>query len=660
MNHLSLNQMLKAFTPWICFGACFALVLGCDGKDGSKREKTDSKTSKSDTASGFTPKDNDAAVPAESVSGAYLTVECVITNKNDPSAKDTNAACKIMDNRRGKYTGQIEGAQLKMERVSSTSAVPGSATFLPANSEYSFMAIFAGVSPGDALGVELKAKFDGVFAVLYDLLDEYSTKNTVPKDYYVSSTASPENSQCTKELPCKSINRAMRLLPDTIGPLITIHVEEGNYPETLAIAGKEFDPSFRVTQSTSLKIIGEKAPNSTTSDIPRFKLQGPPKETFMGAVPPPMLNISFIESPGLLIENLDVESCYNFAIHVLKAEAAFKSTQVSGCHYPFIGDNKEIIVDNKEKKEDQEPKNMRFEALSLKEANVELKGELFKIVDFDTSLMTASLGIFLSKDSTLNSNSDLIIEPKLHYGIYLAGESSMTINPNLEIGPERLLNVKILQSSEIAVYVGNSSKLMDRSTRPTRQKFRSIFDFGTVGVGFFVTGSSTVSLITSDVLIGTCSSICLNATDKGTISFGQGRVLPAKLEDRGPNDIQQAVLLNYLPSVSPSSGRILNAESESSITLRSTIEYLTICNSSHQSAFRAGEKSTIRIAAQRHVLSKIEEKCSSPLAGKVDFGLVGDKFLAVDFINASKSESILKECSDGELILDCRNRAIGP
>ncbi len=642
------NQMVKSIIrpAFFLLGLTVVFAASCAGKQITKHDKTssDSKGGKSEA-----PADSDPAVAPESVTGAYLTIECVITNKNDPAAKDTNAACKILDNRAAKFKGQVDTAQVKLERVSSTTGVAGQQTLEPANSEYSFRAIFAGVSPNDALGVELKAKFDGLFAVLYDVLDEYSTKNTVEKDYYVSSKASPENSQCAQAQPCKTIERAMRLLPDTIGPLITIHVEEGNYSESLIVSGQKFDPTKIAQGLTALKIIGEKSPNSTTVGRPLFRLQGPPKESLIGVFPlPPMLYVAAMSEAGLSIENVEVEACYSRGISVWKAAVELKNVQIVGCHYPFIGDNQTPFA--------------KFSGLTVSESKVRFTGEWFAITNFDTNLMGVRTGIALIGGSVLETWSDIVIDAKFTHGILVVDHSRMILHPTTALqSPGRILKIGISEVTKVAIGVYNFSQLIDSSLEKNpSQGNRTRFEIGSTGTGMWAYDNAIVGLNTSDVDIGKCADVCLRSDINSTLTIGQNAVLTDKLPDRNIYEVAVKVSLNASTAASTQTSplKILRAEDSSSISLRSTIEDLTICSGVTPRNFLAGEKSSVRIAAKSSVLRNIDKNCSSPLLGAIEFGLENDPSLSVGFINASPTPLKLENCDSKEPILDCRNRAV--
>lgn len=630
------------------------LLAGCGGfsKKSSERAASADESSGSNDptlAGGDFPTSEDTASEPVEVNGSYLTnLSCMITNQNDTEATDTAVTCKLINERGEKFPGKIESISTKIILSKQSTDVPGITTVLDSSANDSFVAIFAGVAPKDALGITMTASLDGQTVSLQSAFTAGGATTTIAdKDLYISATADSANGACTKESPCKSIRRALLFVPDIIAHRVTLHVAAGIYPESIRISGRT------IRDGGKFEVVGE---TTTFDGTPAMAhLTG---DFTVNALDPVIIvsgNSGSVRTEAALrFDYLEVESCTSAGILIDNSAVLLGTISIAECKsYP---------------PEKTFPRGTFFIGLQLRNnADVLLKYGSIKIQQFTFPSFVPSpkcdnnpvatnpdcvrlsvKGVGLGYNSNLTStNSTIEILPRVHEGIVLTDGSKFTVNsasPSTIVIADALRGITSLRHSIFNDY--------NSDAYPTQEKRLSI-TMKSVDYGIWV-DNGVVNLPFADIRLDLCVKSCLFASNGAKIAIGRDSMSSIPL----PRSIVSRLKLNSAGSTPAQDGFIAYAEAASDISILSTVTDLRFCHSSTaiKPALEAGYKSTIRIRSPKSTLAGVTAgglwgaACTDPNLGdvRVDLG-------QITVSSEAKKET---ECMDGTSFSDCVNNEI--
>lgn len=245
--------MINRILPKICVASLSVSILtACSGSDGDGSIKATPKPQ--DTASGdelITP-----ATTSTNVSGAFLfAFACDVVNGSDADATETTFGCTLKDEQGAPVPGVVEAKSAAVATKGGTEKTEATITPQPAGGGYQFAIVAKGVKPSAAASLVFKAVYQGKeHEFVYLVPAAYLTKTTGDLELYVDGAAGDDAGLCAQAAPCRTISRAVALVPDQIAHAIVIHVlASATYEETVKIAN-------RGVSTGRLEIRGEPGP----------------------------------------------------------------------------------------------------------------------------------------------------------------------------------------------------------------------------------------------------------------------------------------------------------------------------------------------------------------------------------------------------------------
>jgi len=222
--------------------------------------------SKLDPSSNKSKREGVTEQPTEVSGGFGLTMECTVLNKNVENAPSTQIGCVVNNDDGTKFTGKMEKLKAKVAGKAGKGQFESAPVIMPSDSSISVSVIIPGLSPDDAASIRVEGYFDSVYEKLSaGLYDNFSTVCYDDVTYWVDAKASDDEASCTKDKPCKTISKAVAILPDVIACKAIIEIAPGEYPEQVKLENKSIrgigssleirgDP-LRISDSLLVKIV---------------------------------------------------------------------------------------------------------------------------------------------------------------------------------------------------------------------------------------------------------------------------------------------------------------------------------------------------------------------------------------------------------------------
>ncbi len=223
--------------------------------------------------------EDEPADVAANVSGAFLVaLSCDVVNASDTAATQTTFGCSLKDEHGLNATGKVEPQSAKVAAKGTNEVAEASISQQPAGSSYQFAFVADGIRPGAAASLAFKVLYDGaVREFIYLVPASYLTKTTGDMDLHVDGAGGNDSGLCAAADPCKSIGRAVSLVPDQIAHKVVIHVLPTATYEELVIVGNRGVVNGSLEIRGEAGAAGERVKTSRPNGVFEFRnLRSPP------------------------------------------------------------------------------------------------------------------------------------------------------------------------------------------------------------------------------------------------------------------------------------------------------------------------------------------------------------------------------------------------
>ena len=619
-----LAHMASIIRRFLSFLLVISIFASCSGKQTEKNggETKDSSEPTTDGVDpGFTPEDNEKATEPVEINGSFLVdLACIVTNQSDTEAMDTAVACKLVDKRGEKFKGKLENPSASVVLGSSTTDVSGIVTVLGPDDSDSFVVIFTGVSPQDALGITLNATLDGEVSKLQAAFSNGgATVSLADKDLYVSAAADASNGGCSKDAPCRSIGRALLFVPDIIAHRISIHIAAGEYAESIKISGKSFRQSGSLTLAGKTENWEGSVYTNLKGDLTQSSNQ-------------PVVTISGNSGSNIFLNHLKIDSCKNFGIIFDGSNATIGNIRIANCTNPaavartkFLG----LLVDNASEVVLHSGVYW-MDLFTFPTYISDPKCDANPVPSNTDCRLFSTHGIFVKNQSSFmivgpvinpltNEVANAIdLQPRLESGIVASIDSTISIR---SVNPVKIFIKDALR----AVYIDYRSSFADFTIleypTPAKRLFLSV---ESADYGLWVDGAEFLAAF-ADLEFSECLRSCLHANNNGRINIGRD----AFSTSFGGGPVSKLALNTVRATATPSEGYVGFAGSGSTISILPTAETLKICHTPTvaKKVFDAGYNAEILVRVKPDVLTAMKNNiCVNPTLGlgnvNVDLGKI--------------------------------------
>lgn len=248
------------------------------------------------SCSGKKAETRQAEQPTEVSGGFGLTMQCSVLNRDMEDAASSSIGCLVYNDDGSRFTGSIAGTTAEIV-TSSGGVITASQIVSDASAgSYSFGVEVANLKPSDAATIRISANFDNSPRTLVaSLKGRLATLCDEDTSLYVDKNADEKNILCTKDQPCSSINRALKVLPDIINCKMTIEIRGTEFVESFVINAKQMQNNglirFEGISSEDGKVPIIKQPSNINAHI-----------SFVG-----LENASFTSASAVIIKNLELQ-----------------------------------------------------------------------------------------------------------------------------------------------------------------------------------------------------------------------------------------------------------------------------------------------------------------------------------------------------------------
>lgn len=223
--------------------------------------------------------EDEPADAAANVSGAFLVaLSCDVVNASDTAATQTTFGCSLKDEHGLNAAGKVEPQSATVAAKGTNEVAEASISQQPAGSSYQFAFVADGIRPGAAASVAFKVLYDGApREFIYLVPASYLTKTTGDMDLHVDGASGNDSGLCAAADPCKSIGRAVSLVPDQIAHKVVIHVYPTATYDDLVIVGNRGVVNGSLEIRGEAGAAGERVKTSRPNGVFEFRnLRSPP------------------------------------------------------------------------------------------------------------------------------------------------------------------------------------------------------------------------------------------------------------------------------------------------------------------------------------------------------------------------------------------------
>lgn len=546
--------------------ALVAVLSSCSSKDDAP--KAEGKGS----GSGSDEEIEKADVPVE-VSGAFLAaLDCDVVNAGDSAATQTTFGCSLKDERGNVVVDPVQAVGAKVNAQGAAAPIDAIISPQPAGASYQFAFTAGGVKPSQAQSLSFTAVYQGKQQEYIFLVPPaYLTKTTSDLALFVDAVAGKDEDLCVAAAPCKTVARALSLIPEVIAHAVTVDL----LPTATHVGDVVVENKTVAGGSLTIRGSGAKATlEGVKRSIAFLNVNGLAAkihlEDVVVALPTPTGNSAsnvfdsavLVENAALTLNRVDLTGPAGFEekLHAnpIAADTATFSAVLDG---GGIGLNVEtggnVVL--------RDVTVTRFaQGVSVRQGNLAITGAL----TIDTAFQ-AFIGTDSSSINTLNDASETPLKVTMTNvvtGVILNGASAWNLYSRHMSDLEITSLAAPVDASGTGILVSGASSLQN-----FYETGLTVAGFGT-GIEADIQATFAWTLTEKDVSVVGCGSHCLFSSG-GNLNISGKNV---RFETAGPNsmiayqDEQSGIYLGYLATLAlalPTDGTWVGPNEDASASL---------------------------------------------------------------------------------------------